>query len=250
MRLRGVLEILDRMAPFDTAEEWDNSGIMVGDRDKEIHRVLVSLDPGLDTIAHAREMGHDLIITHHPLFFHPIRHLDLADGVSKKACMLICSDIALVSMHTNLDKAPGGVADCLAGFVHLRGIKTHGMLRSGHVEGARSLEKWAGSLGFPHARLADAHRRVDHVAVCPGSGMDLWSKALDLGCDTYITGDVKYHDAIDASEAGLNIVDPGHFGTEQIAIGPLAQRLTTLLDGMDVDVFRGKDVFNWIDKKE
>ena len=108
------MTVLDSIAPFETAEEWDNVGLMVGDPRREINTILVALDPSMEVIEAAQASGADLILTHHPLMLQPIRCFDLSEGVSKKIALLIQAQINLVSMHTNLDNAPGGVADELA----------------------------------------------------------------------------------------------------------------------------------------
>lgn len=114
MLLRDILGVLDGMAPFGTAEPWDNTGLMVGDPLMEVSSILVALDPVTETIEAAVSCGADLIVTHHPLIFSPLKRIDLQENVCRRIGRLIRSSIALVSMHTNLDAARGGVADELA----------------------------------------------------------------------------------------------------------------------------------------
>ena len=244
MILKDVMAVLDTIAPFEAAEEWDNVGLMVGDLYSPINSVLVALDPSLEVIHTAKEAGIDLILTHHPLIFQPIARIDLQDVIAKKIAMLILTRINLISMHTNLDKAPGGVADELAKRLALNDVSVNGSMRVGSISMPATLNNWITALRVRSARLIDTGRDVSMVAVCPGSGMDYWKHALSLGCDTFVTGDVRYHAGLDAKEAGMNVVDLGHFGTEEIIVTPLAERLKQELKGVAVHAHQGRDVFS------
>jgi len=190
MLLKDLLEVLDGIAPFDTAEPWDNTGLMVGDTLREVRSVLVALDPSTEVIHEAEKLGADLIITHHPLIFTPLK-----------------------------------------------------ALRIGKVEQPCSLYAWAASLPFETVRIVDGGRPVKTVCACPGSGMDYLDEAIGRGCDTLVTGDVRYHAGLDAKEAGINVVDLGHFATEEIIIAPLAKRLGSLLPDVTVRAYGARDVF-------
>jgi len=244
MILKDVMRVLDAIAPFEEAEEWDNVGLMVGDLQSEIKSILVALDPSLEVIDAAREKCINLILTHHPLIFKPISCLDLNDVIAKKIANLIKCQINLVSMHTNLDKATGGISDLLAARLGLNSVKSYGIMRVGSIDRETSLDIWLSTLSFKVARSIYVGRNVCRVAACPGSGIDYWQQALQLGCDTLVTGDVRYHAGLDAKEAGINVVDLGHFGTEEIIIKPLAERLTKDLKGIDVLAHEGRDVFS------
>jgi dinuclear metal center YbgI/SA1388 family protein len=248
MTLSDVLTILDAIAPFDTAEEWDNSGLQIGDPSSRVGSILVALDATVEVIEKAAKTGVELIVTHHPLLMAPVRMLDLADGLGRKVAMLMEGRINLVSMHTNLDKAPGGTADSLAGLLGLDGVRSQGFLRAGSLKTPSNLWKWLGTLSlvsFPAiTRVCDAGREVRIVGACPGGGMDYWMQAKRLGCDTFVTGDVRYHAALDALESGMNVVDLGHFRTEEIVLKPLADRLRMELNGVEVLAHCGRDVFS------
>lgn len=243
MQLLDILTVLDSIAPFQTAEQWDNVGLMVGDPYQEVRSILVALDPSHEVIEAAAESGKDLIITHHPLIYAPLKRIDLRESLSRKIGALIRSSIALISMHTNFDIAAGGVSDVLAQRLSLRDIQSFGPLRLGTVGGEKPLRAWAMGLPFETVRIVDAGRPVKNVCICPGSGMEYVKNAGDMGCDTFVTGDVKYHGALDAKESGINVVDLGHFATEQIAITPLAERLSRELPDISIDVFGAQDVF-------
>lgn len=243
MRLQDILSVLNSIAPFDSAEQWDNVGLMVGDPHQEINSILVALDPSHETIEAAQVKGIDLIISHHPLILTPLKRIDLREGLARKIGVLIRSGIALVSMHTNLDAAAGGMADVLAGRLSLQDVKPLGAMRYGTIKEAKPLYSWAKSLPFDTIRIVDAGLPVKNVCACPGSGMGYLNEARSLGCDTLVTGDVRYHAALDAREAGINIVDLGHFPTEQIAIAPFAEKLRRELQVLPIYIHQAKDVF-------
>jgi dinuclear metal center YbgI/SA1388 family protein len=244
MQLKEVMTILDAMAPFESAEEWDNVGLMVGDPERDIRSIMVALDPSLEVIEEAKKNSVDLILTHHPLMIRPIKRFDTRDGSVKKISLLLESKINLVSMHTNLDKAPGGVADELTGMLGLKDIRSFEFLRTGFIDHPAGLQTWLKTLPVSYARIIDARKKVHKVGVCPGSGMDLWPLAFREGCDTLVTGDVRYHAGAEALEAGMNVVDLGHFCSEEVIIRPLAERLRHTLNGIDVRAFQGSDIFS------
>jgi dinuclear metal center YbgI/SA1388 family protein len=246
MLLKDILGVLDGMAPFGTAEPWDNTGLMVGDPLMEVGSILVALDPVTETIEAAVSGGADLIVTHHPLIFSPLKRIDLQESVCRRVGVLIRSSIALVSMHTNLDAAQGGVADELSQRLSLQDVQSFGGLRAGTVGRARGLVEWVRELPFDRARVVDAGRPVQRVCACPGSGMDYLGQAAALGCDTLVTGDVRYHAALDAREQGVNVVDLGHFATEEIIVSPLAERIGEALPGLAVRACGGRDIFTQI----
>jgi len=244
MTLKDVIAVLDAIAPFETAEEWDNVGLMVGNQESPVKSVLIALDPSLEVIRSAVDNGYDLVLTHHPLIIKAIERIDLQEVTSQKIAMLIQARINLVSMHTNLDKAPGGVADELAKRIGLSDIRVYDAMRTGTIQAPVPLMQWVKGLGFHTSRLVEAHKEVSRVAVCPGSGMEYSRQAHSLGCDTFVTGDVRYHAGLDAQEMGMNVVDLGHFGTEEIIITPLAEKLRNELKGVAVHAYQGRDVFS------
>jgi dinuclear metal center YbgI/SA1388 family protein len=243
MQVKKILSILDDIAPFDTAEKWDNVGLMVGDPDQDVSTIVIALDPSFEAISWARDVQADCIITHHPLFLQPIRCINLQEMIAKKISFLLNSNISVVSMHTNLDTALGGVADVFAQKLSLKDVVNRGILRMGTIQRGMTLASWVNTLPFKNIRIVDAHREVLQVCACPGSGMDLWKDAYDLGCDTYVTGDVRYHSALEALETGMNIVDIGHYGTEEIIVKPFMKKLQQQLPRVYIRAYEGRDVF-------
>jgi dinuclear metal center YbgI/SA1388 family protein len=216
---------------------------MVGDPLQEISSILVSLDATHEVIETAQSEKADMIITHHPLIFHPLKRIDLTESICRKIGILIRTGISVVSLHTNLDSAQGGGADLFVESLSLQEVKSYGPIKIGIIKDPMPLSLWARRLPFGSMRMVDAGKPVKAVCACPGSGMDFLWKAVELGCDTLVTGDVRYHSALDAREAGVNIIDLGHFQTEQIAMAPLAERLGRELPGIAVRAHKSEDIF-------
>ncbi len=234
-----VLRYLDSLAPCGIKEEWDNVGLLVGYADREIGAVLVALDITGRTIEEAKRVGAELIVSHHPLFF----SLDsVTDGstAGSRVLALAKNDISAICMHTNLDAAPEGVNAVLAerlGIVAPRLLHTAGQLedgrpycigRGGEIAQKRPLRQY---LAHVKAGLSAngiryvGNRDVFRVACIGGSGGEFLREAYDLGCDTFVTADVKHHVFIEAQELGINLIDAGHFSTENVVVPVVASKL-------------------------
>lgn len=229
-----IYDAIDRLAPFWLTMDFDNTGILVGDRNREIACALLALDCTPAVIEQARQLGAQLIITHHPVIFHPLKRVN-EDAV---VYQLIRSDIAVISAHTNLDIAQGGVNDALASAIGLRDCR--GLELLNEQTGA-----WLGRIGtlpeplFPEAfaahvksclnaasvKFAAAPRAIHTVALCSGSGADCLDAAISAGADALLTSEVKQHEYLAAAAAGISIFDAGHFDTEDIVIEPLRDYL-------------------------
>lgn len=230
-----VKEILDYtlgLAPQDWKEDWDNVGLLCGHADQDVRRCLVALDVTMAVAQEAFNRGAELIVSHHPLLF-STQSLSDADPAGRLLLYLAEHRIAVISLHTNLDSAPGGVNDVLAGRLGLTEIRTfdgetHGIGRIGLVE-EQPLPAFAAlvkeRLGAGGVRYASGGRPVRCVAVGGGSCMDFLPQALAAGCDTFVTGDVKYHQFQKAASLGVNLVDAGHFPTEDPVCAVLRDRL-------------------------
>ena len=222
--VRQIEEALYELAPAELAMRWDNVGLLVGDPKKEVTRVLVSLDITQAVAEEAAARGAELIVAHHPVMnckWTPVQTLREDTRQGKLLRTLVRCDIAAICMHTNLDVAYGGVNDVLAETLHLQGCQRLGeenLIRFGTLENALPLSEFAAQVNKGlHAhglRYVDGGKQVYRVAVGGGSCGDSWREILEAGCDTFVTSDVKYHDFLDASAEGLNIIDAGHFETE------------------------------------
>ena len=236
--VRDILDYIETFAPLATAEEWDNVGLLVGREDKPVEKVLIALDPFLHVAQEAAAWGADLLLVHHPLFFET-RSVTDRDDIGRTIMELLRADVAEISLHTNLDQAPGGVNDCLAEACGLKNaqvleVKGHdaagrpyGYCRYGEVE-PTSIEAYAetvrAALGCEGLRFVSAGRPVRRVAVGSGSCAAYASIAARMGCDTFVTGDEKYSNFHAAQAEGINVIDAGHFETENV-VCPFLQRM-------------------------
>ena len=235
MKLSQILSVIDRAAPFATALSFDNAGLLCGDPEKEIKTVLLSLDVTYDVIDEAERLGADLILTHHPALFREQKQFRPSDRVFR----LIQKNIAAVAAHTNLDIASGGVNDVLAAQIGLKevcdwqGSSPDLIGRIGTLDAPVPLQEYARRVGAVlnanHIRFADGGRPVHKVAVCGGAGGDQWEELLSTDVNTLVTGEAKYQHFLEAAQAGINLIEAGHFATEVIVL-PVLDRLLKAAD--------------------
>ena len=236
-----ILQFIESLAPPYMMESWDNGGLLCGRKDKEVRKILVALDPFRNVIAEAVAEEADLIVTHHPLIFRETVTAVNGDTETGRCLLTLMENgIAAINAHTNLDLAPGGINDCLAAALGLQDVKIihptgtdnngqpYGLLRCGTVK-EQSLESFLASvkakLGCDGLRYVDGGKLVRKVAVGGGSCGDEMFEALESGCDTFVTSDIKYNRFRTAYENGLNLIDAGHFHTENPAMPALARKL-------------------------
>lgn len=222
MTVKELYEKLNASMPEELREAWDNDGLMCcADSSAEVYRVLVSLDVTDGVIDYAIEGDFDLIISHHPLVFKPISALTDENHISRKLIRLISSGISVMSFHTRADKAEGGVNDILADMLGIFNTVpfADGIGRIGEIDEECCFEEFAESvkiaLGADTIRTADAYNSVKRVAVLGGDGKSGVMPALALGADTYISGRIGYNVMEEAAEMGINLIEAGHFFTEQ-----------------------------------
>lgn len=229
-----IYDTIDRLAPFWLTMDFDNTGILVGDRNREVSCALLALDCTPAVVEQAKQLGAQLIVTHHPVIFHPLKRVN-EDAV---VYQLIRSDIAVISAHTNLDIAQGGVNDALASAIGLRDCRGLELLneqtgawlgRIGTLPEPLSPEAFAAHikacLNASSVKFAAAPRAIRTVALCSGSGADCLDAAISAGADALLTSEVKQHEYLAAAAAGISIFDAGHFDTEDIVIEPLRDYL-------------------------
>lgn len=226
------------LAPKAYAMDWDNVGLLVGRGEKETRRVLLSLDADDAAVAEAVEKRYDLLLTHHPLIYKPLYHMTGASGPERRVEALLRGNVALISMHTNLDAARDGVNDALAAILRLEdvtdfpnadareGIPSVGRIgRVEETEPTDFLERACGVLRSNGGRWYLC-RRVCRVAVGGGGCADYLTDAHRAGCDTFLTADCKYHDFTLAADLGINLIDLGHYATEAVVLPMLQRRLS------------------------
>ena len=234
-----ILTFIESIAPPYMKESWDNVGLNCGRKNREVTKLLVALDPFEEACLEAKDFGAELLVTHHALLWKP-GFLTDQDTQGRNTLFLIENGIAAINAHTNLDLAPGGINDVLAQTLGLSEItvitpegtdaqgRPYGLLRSGTVEEQplpAFLESVKQNLGCQGLRYVDGGKPVRKVAVGGGSCADGMFEALAAGCDTFVTSDVKYNQFRTAYESGLNLIDAGHFHTENPTMPVLAARL-------------------------
>ena len=245
-----ILSFVESLAPRSMKMDWDNVGLLCGRKEKEVTKILVALDPFRNVIDEAIGIGADCIVTHHPLIFrNPLMAVNEDSETGRCVLTLIEHGIAAINAHTNYDLAPGGVNDVLARTLGLRDIsiinpegvdaegRPYGLLRCGTVV-ETSLEAFLGdvkkNLNCDGLRYVSGGKPVRKVAVGGGSCADEMGDALAAGCDTFVTADVKYNQFRTACELGLNLIDAGHFHTENPSMPVLAEKIQAAFPGTEV----------------
>ena len=238
-----IEQALFEIAPRNCAQEWDNVGLLAGRPGNEVRKVLVSLDITEEVIGEAAQWGAELIVAHHPVVFHGQKSLTDRDPVGRRLLALAESGIAAICMHTNLDVAQGGVNDVLAralGIGEPEGFTGEGVGRCGWrpepMELAAFVRLVSRALGCNGVRYADAGRPVHRVAVGGGACGEFEDAAIYAGCDTFVTSDLSYHQFVDARSKGINLIDAGHFPTENLICGEVAGYLAGHFPGLEVQL--------------
>ena len=245
VKCRDVMEVMERMAPKRLAEAWDNPGLLVGSPEDEVRRIFVCLDVREQMVERAQREGFQMIVAHHPVIFRGLKKLrtDLPDGRLLGA--LLRANIAVFAAHTNLDCAEGGVNDVLAARIGLvpetvapLGAETlsESLGRVGKLSRSMDAREFAlqvkKRLGAATVRfVSGGNHPVEKIGLCSGSGAEFIERAAFLGCDAFVTGDVRYHDAQRAAALGIHVIDAGHFATEQPVVEIVAMRLTEEFSG-------------------
>lgn len=241
-----ILAFMETLAPRYMQYEWDNTGLLCGSRSKEIKKILVALDPFEEVCREAKELGADLLLTHHPLIAEGLKAINDESDMGRAITLLIQNDISAINAHTNLDCAPGGVNDTLAAVLDLHDVEIidptgdavpYGLLRIGNVESqplSAFLSHVKNALGCHGLRYVDSGKPVRKVAVGGGScGSDL-PDAVKAGCDTFVTADVKYNQFHEAKSMGINMIDAGHFNTENPVMAVVAAKLRAAFPEIEV----------------
>ena len=252
MTVRELYAFLNEKIPPSLSCTWDNDGLMCcPDPDREVRRVLVALDITAEVVKTAIEGGYDVVISHHPLIFSPLRAVEPSDHVARKVIDLLCGGVAAMSFHTRLDAVEGGVNDVLAEVLGLCDVTPFGLDgeaigRIGTLKKTMALAEFAAlvkrATGAEQVLVSNAGRSVYRVAVLGGSGSDDVKAAERAGADTYLSGELKHNWLTDAPERGMNLVAAGHFYTEN----PVCARLRELIreaDGkVQVDIVNSNPV--------
>ena len=238
-KLGKIIDAVEEIVPSEYAEDWDNSGMQVGDRDWPVERIWVALDPLPEVIGAACERGVDLVVTHHPLIFKPLSTIDAGTMEGYVIQKALDHRVAIYAAHTNLDRVKEGVNDVLASRIGLRHISSlpredaegkNGFGRIGNLAQPAALavlvNRLKEALSLDWVRIAgNPDMRVETVAVCAGSGSSMIENFLDAGADVFVSGDLKYHDARKIEFAQKALIDIGHFASEHLIVETFAERL-------------------------
>ncbi len=248
MLCREIMQVIEASYPREAALDFDNVGLLAGRAEKEVERVYIALDAVDAVIDRAIEAGADMLITHHPLIFSPLKKITDEDFISRRIVKLIQNDISYYAMHTNYDVL--GMAELSEKILGIRDPEVldvtmekegrpEGIGRVGVLEKPMTLEECCvyvkhrlnlGSLKV----FGDMQAEVSRLAISPGSGKTAIAAAIAKGADVLVTGDIGHHDGLDAVEQGLAVIDAGHYGTEYIFIDDMRNFLTDKLPVLDV----------------
>lgn len=243
-KVSEIFEKLAIRAPVELKMGFDNVGHLAGRTDREVSRVLVALDITDEVIAEAKDIGAELIVSHHPLTFEGLKSVTDGDPTARKFVTIIEGGMSAICMHTNLDVAQGGVNDALAAAL---GGRVIGILNTDDgisrlcelpetMDFADFLSRVKNSLGANGLRYAGPGRPVRRFGICGGSGAGDLPLALAQDCDTFVTADVKHHQFVEANEEHINLIDAGHFSTENVVVPVLKAWLNEDFPELDVRI--------------
>ena len=252
LKVKDIIGNLEKKYPKVNAENWDNVGLIVGKLNQEVRKVQLSLDATDKAIENAIKNGAELIITHHPMIFKPVKTITTMDNLGRKIIKLIENNRSLYAMHTNLDSSKNGLNDYILNLLGVENSKVIdvnefdsevGIGRLYTLSKEMSIDEYAtfvkNSLKIKNIRIISENREktIKKIALINGSGMSYWRKVKSLGADLFITGDIGYHDALDAKEAGINVFDIGHFESENCFV----ELLRKDIEGMGIEVITFND---------
>ncbi len=240
MKVRQIYELLDAVAPFETQEPYDNSGLLVGSPEQEVSGILFALDVTQAVISEALSLGANLIVTHHPLMFEAVRRMTDESFEGRLIQRMIREGLSLIACHTCLDKASGGINDALAERCALLDVQGEGFVRVGDLPQpmtAGELKEYlAVALNTDVRLMGDASLQISRLGLCSGAGGSEWIAARELGAEAFLSGEIKHHHALAMAEAGLPCFECGHFATEQPGIFALADALQNALDQVEYNL--------------
>ncbi|MCL2343816.1 MAG: Nif3-like dinuclear metal center hexameric protein [Firmicutes bacterium] len=242
-----ISKYFDSIVPYSTKMDFDNVGFLAGRGETAVYRVLCALDITEAVIAEAAALGAELIVSHHPLIYQPQKSVTDGSWTGRRLLALLSHNLSAVCLHTNLDRAEGGVNDALAAALGLRvsdpldddpRSQDYYMGRVGALEEpctfGEFLPRVKAALKANGLRYVDAGRAVSRVAVGGGTCGSMLNLALEKDCDTFVTADIKHSQFLEAQELGLNLVDAGHFPTENMVVPRLREMLLAGFPELDV----------------
>ncbi len=242
MKCQQIIDALERLSPRQYACDWDNVGLLVGRREREVYKLMIALDASKEVVSYAVKQKADMLITHHPMIFSSIKQVNEEQFVSEKILTLAENRISYYAMHTNFD-AVGGMAELAAGSRYLNlsevspieysGNTQEGMGRYGRLPKpmtAREVAEYVKKMfHLPFVMLYQSREKAeqifDRIAVMPGSGKSEMKAVKQQGYSLYLTGDYGHHEGLDAMDMGMTVIDATHYGLEHIFISYISQYL-------------------------
>ena len=250
--VKDIRDYFNEAIPFYMKLDFDNIGMLVGFSEQEVRRVIVSLDITEAVIAEAIDKQAQLIVSHHPIIFDPLKRVADDDPCGRKIIRMIRGGISAICLHTNLDTADGGINDCLMETLGARVtglLDPHGTHPDGRPYGVSRLGELPAPVEFPEflartkqrlhssgLRYVDGGRPVYRIACCGGAGGNEMWKAAEAGCDTFVTADLKYDHFLSAKELGLNLIDGDHFCTENVVVPHLKRLILKRYPDLEVSI--------------
>ncbi|BBA53062.1 Nif3-like dinuclear metal center hexameric protein [uncultured Fusobacterium sp.] len=256
MITKKIISFLEEKYPRSNAEEWDNVGLLVGDNDKEIKKIQISIDATEKAVDYAVKNKVDMMITHHPLIFKPLKSIVMSELPGRKIIKLIKNGVNLYSVHTNLDSSKDGLNDYILELLKVKKYKivdinqndeTAGIGRIYSLDKKITVSEYADfikeKMKIKNVRIIsnDTEKEIKKIALINGAGMSYWRKVKSLGADLFVTGDISYHEALDAKETGLHLIDIGHFESENCFSELLKKKLEEI--GLEILIFNDGPVF-------
>lgn len=241
LTVQTLTDFINTLAPFETQLDFDNCGLLIGDPAAEVHGIHVALDCTEAVIDEAVKHGANVIVTHHPVIFGGYKNLREDHPDTRMLCRLVRLNMAVISAHTCLDRAAGGINDVLAHTIGLTEVHGEDFLRVGTLPVPMTADAFTGqlqeSLGTTVRMMGSGSRMIRRVGLCSGSGSEYWHDALALGAEAFISGEIKHHHALSAAAAGMVCFECGHHATEEPGIFALADTLQTLDDVVKYNVY-------------
>lgn len=243
--VNNIFDFLNDKYPVDTACDFDNPGLLVGDGNETVTKAVVCLDCDINAVNFAKETGANLIVTHHPVIFSGLKSVTKGTVVYE----LVKSGISVISMHTNLDIATGGVTERLCEAIGLTGVK-HFVSHSGFlireaecsIHGADKLAQHIKQQLGTAVRYVDSGNNIRRVLVCSGSGGEFLTDVISGGYDALISADIKHNVFIDAINHGVSVLDTGHYNSENVIVKPLCRELSDTFGEIEFTVFNNDKI--------
>ena len=248
MKIRDLLNYIDTFAAWSLAEEWDNSGLQIGSYDAEVKRVGLCLDAVPEAVIEAEKQNCEVLLCHHPLIFRAIKKINIDSEPGRTIFEALTRKINIISAHTNWDKAEEGVNMTLAnllGLVDIKPLDDFGLIGKfeNKIETEKFLELVKNSWNLSRIDFYSDEKpeKISRIALCGGSGAEFWRAAKLHKADIYLTADMKYHELIDATRAGLSIGICDHGEMERASLSKFAEKISAY--GLETFIFNVNALF-------